>query len=85
MSHLEYTRENIMEDKYAAQKKYAKSNIKKLSGSFPREFVDAFAQACRNQGIKQADIIRRAMQEVIDREEKNSLDLEHQSLQNEEN
>lgn len=69
-----------MEDKYAAQKKYAKNNIKKLSCSFPREFVDAFAEACRNQGIKQAEIVRKAMQEVIDKETKNSLGLVHQGI-----
>lgn len=54
-----------MEDKYKAQKEYAKKNIKKLSCSFPKEFVETFAQACRDQGIKQADVIRSAMNEVI--------------------
>ena len=29
-----------MEDKYKAQKKYAKSNVKKLSCSFNKEFVE---------------------------------------------
>ena len=54
-------------DKYTAQKKYAKSNIKKLSCSFKKEFVDDFADSCRKLNIKQSDVIRKAMQDVIDR------------------
>ncbi len=55
-----------MENKYAAQKKYAKSNIKKLSCSFKKEFVDDFRDACLKLNIKQSDVIRKAMQDVID-------------------
>lgn len=56
-----------MEDKYIAQKKYAKNNIKKLSCSFQKEFVEQFAQSCKTLNIKQSDVIRQAMQEVIDK------------------
>ncbi len=54
-------------DKYTAQKKYAKSNIKKLSCSFKKEFVDDFADSCRKLNIKQSDVIRNAMQDIIDK------------------
>ena len=53
-------------DKYTAQKKYAKSNIKKLSCSFKKEFVDFFADSCIKFNIKQSDVIRKAMQDIID-------------------
>lgn len=59
-----------MEDKYKAQKKYAKSNIKKLSCSYQAEFVDSFREACNKLGIKQAEVIRKAMQQVIDEAKK---------------
>lgn len=55
-----------MEDKYKAQKKYAKNNIKKLSCSYQAEFVDSFREACTKLGIRQAEVIRKTMQEVID-------------------
>lgn len=54
-------------DKYAAQKKYAKKNIKKLSCSFKGEFVDEFRNACLKLNIKQSDVIKKAMQDVIDK------------------
>ena len=47
-----------MDDKYKAQKKYAKSHIKKLSCSYPAEFVDAFRDACNTLGVKQSEVIR---------------------------
>ncbi|WP_282195151.1 hypothetical protein [Thomasclavelia cocleata] len=63
-----------MKDKYAAQKKYAKKNIKKLSCSFQGEFVDEFASSCKKLGIKQSDVIRETMQKIIDQaKQKNPL------------
>lgn len=59
-----------MEDKYAAQKKYGKKNIKKLGCSFNKDLVDEFAEACRKLNIKQTDVIKKAMQEVIDQANK---------------
>ena len=58
--------EVFMENKYVAQKKYAKNNIKKLSCSFQKEFVEEFAISCKSLGVSQAEVIRKAMQEVID-------------------
>ena len=59
------------QDKYAAQKKYAKNNIKKLSCSFQATFVDEFKEACKILGMTQSEVIRKAMQETIDCAAKN--------------
>ena len=56
-----------MENKYAAQKKYAKNNLKKLSCSFKKDFVEEFANSCRKLNIKQSDVIRKTMQDIIDK------------------
>ncbi len=56
-----------MQDKYLSQKKYAKNNIKKLSCSFQKVFVDEFKQACKSLGLTQSEVIRKAMQETIDK------------------
>ena len=61
-----------MEDKYKAQKKYAKSNIKKLSCSFNKDFVDEFKEACQTLGVTQSQIVREAMQNTIERAKKES-------------
>ncbi len=61
-----------MEDKYKAQKKYAKSNIKKLSCSFNKDFVDEFKKACQTLGVTQSQIVREAMQNTIERAKKES-------------
>ena len=55
-----------MDDKYKAQKKYAKSHIKKLGCSYPAEFVDAFKDACKTLGVKQSEVIREAMNKIIE-------------------
>lgn len=60
-------------NKYAKnrpQKKYAKKNIKKLSCSFNKEFVDQFRDACKSLDITQSDVIRQAMQVTIDKANK---------------
>ena len=53
-----------MENKYAAQKKYAKNNLKKLSCS---SLIEEFADSCRKLDIKQSDVIRKAMQDIINK------------------
>ncbi len=59
-----------MDDKYKAQKKYAKKHIKKLGCSYPSEFVDDFRDACKKLKIKQSDVIREAMEAVIEKAKK---------------
>ena len=62
-----------MDDKYKAQKKYAKSHIKKLSCSHPAEFVDAFRDACNTLGVKQSEVIREAMNKIIEQAKESRL------------
>ena len=59
-----------MTDKYKAQKKYAKTHIKKLSCSYPSEFIDEFRNACKELGVKQSDVIRKVMKETIENAKK---------------
>ncbi len=59
-----------MDDKYKAQKKYAKSHIKKLSCSYPAEFVNAFRDACNTLGVKQSEVIRETMNKIIEQANK---------------
>lgn len=67
---LLYINRDNMDDKYKAQKKYAKANIKKLSCSYPSEFVEEFRDACKKLDIKQSDVIREAMEAVIEKAKK---------------
>ncbi len=50
-----------------------KNNIEKLSCSYPTEFVNQFKDTCKNLNIKQAEFIRKTMQQVIDEAEKENL------------
>ena len=59
-----------MDDKYKAQKKYAKKHIKKLGCSYPSEFVDDFRDACKKLKIKQSEVIRKTMEAVIEKAKK---------------
>ena len=59
-----------MEDKYKAQKKYAKDNIKNISCSFKKEFVDEFNEACKTLGVKKAALIRELMEQTIEKAQK---------------
>ncbi|WP_286144691.1 hypothetical protein [Bacteroides caecimuris] len=56
-----------MQDKYQAQKEYAKRNIKKIGCSFQKDFVDEFKIACKGLGISQSEVIKKAMIETIDK------------------
>lgn len=60
-----------MEDKYKAQKNYAKNNIKKVSCSFQKDFVEQFVQSCNELGITQSSVVRKAMQDTIEKAQKN--------------
>ncbi|MDO4663948.1 MAG: hypothetical protein Q4A59_03600 [Erysipelotrichaceae bacterium] len=47
------------------QKKWDKANMKSASVSHKAEFVEEFREALKTLGLKQSDIIRKAMQEII--------------------
>ena len=59
----------IMENKKFDQVKYMrewqKENMKQVKASYKTEFVDEFKEACKKLGIKQSDVIRKAMQDTI--------------------
>lgn len=58
-----------MEEKFNQmkyQEEWKKKNMKRVSALFKNEFVDEFKEACAKLGIKQSDVIRKAMQDVID-------------------
>lgn len=47
-------------------KQWSKENMIRISGSYKKEFVQSFRDACKKLGIKQSDVYREAMQAVID-------------------
>lgn len=53
------------------QKEYTqqwdKKNMKLAGARYKKEFVDEFKEACLKLGLKQSDVFRKAMQEVIDK------------------
>ena len=55
------------QNKYVAS--WKKENMKYVSGAYKNEFVDKFKVACKKLDLKQSDIIRKAMQEVIEKAE----------------
>ncbi len=48
-------------------KEWKKKNMKQVKATYKTEFVDEFKEACSKLGIKQSDVFRKAMQEVIDK------------------
>ena len=53
------------EEKY--KQKWKKENMKQVKASYKTEFVDEFKEACKKLGIKQSDVIRKAMQDTIEK------------------
>lgn len=50
--------------KYMQQ--WQKENMLSVRGAYKKDFVLEFRDACRKLGLKQSDVIRNAMQKVID-------------------
>lgn len=42
-----------------------------ITGKYKKDFVDQFKQACKELGITQSEVFRKAMQETIDKAQKN--------------
>ena len=47
--------------------KWRAENMMRVSATYKNEFVLAFREACQKLGVAQADVIRNAMQEMIDK------------------
>lgn len=45
---------------------WQKDNMKSISVRYNSAFVDEFKKACKSLGLVQSEVIRKAMQEVID-------------------
>lgn len=59
-----------MENKFneeAYKAEWSKKNMKFISAKYKNEFVDEFKEACNKLGLKQSDVFRKAMQEVIEK------------------
>ncbi len=53
-------------DQNAYMNEWKKTNMKSVSFRYKSEFVQEFRVACEKLGLKQSDVIRKAMQDVID-------------------
>ncbi len=58
-----------MENKKFDQAKYMrewqKENMKQVKASYKAEFVEEFKNSCKKLNIKQSDVFRKAMQDII--------------------
>lgn len=61
-------KEEFNQRKY--QQQWDKENIKFVRGGYKAEFVDEFKAACKQLGITQSAVIRKAMEETIKKAEK---------------
>lgn len=52
------------------KREWRKENMKKISVAFKNEFVDQFKESCKILGISQADAIREAMENTIQKANK---------------
>lgn len=51
--------------KYMAE--WQKQNMKQFSVSYKTDFVFAFKEACKKLGVSQSEVIRKAMEETIEK------------------
>lgn len=51
------------------RQEWNKQNMKMVAASYKKEFVDEFKDACKSLGIKQSEVIRKAMEETIEKAE----------------
>ena len=59
-------KEKFNQAKY--MREWQKENMKQVKASYKTEFVDEFKEACKKLGIKQSDVFRKAMQDMIDQQ-----------------
>ena len=50
-----------------------KKNMKSVSASYKTEFVEEFRSALKTLGLKQSDVIREMMQEIIEQANKKEI------------
>lgn len=54
-------------DQAKYMREWQKENMKQVKASYKTEFVDEFKEACKKLGIKQSDVIRKAIQDTIEK------------------
>lgn len=54
-------------------KEWKKKNMKQVKATYKTEFVDEFKAACDKLSLKQSDVFRKAMQEIIDQAKSKSI------------
>ena len=59
--------ENKKFDQVKYMREWQKENMKQVKASYKTEFVDEFKEACKKLGIKQSDVIRKSMQDMIEK------------------
>ena len=57
-------------NKYSAQKKYQKNNMLSISVKYKKDFILEFRQALEKLDLKQSDIFRQAMHDIIEESKK---------------
>lgn len=55
-------------------RQWDKEHMSHITGKYKKDFVDQFKQACKELGITQSEVFRKAMQETIDEAQKNQDD-----------
>lgn len=55
--------EKFNQSKY--QNEWIKTNMRSVSAKYKKEFVEEFKEACTTLNLKQSDVFRDAMQQVI--------------------
>ena len=58
-------KEKFNQAKY--MREWQKENMKQVKASYKTEFVDEFKEAYKKLGIKQSDVFRKAMQDMIEK------------------
>lgn len=56
------------EEKYKVE--WKKENRDTVIAKYNKDFVNEFKEACKKLGVKQLSVIRKAMQEIIDKANK---------------
>ena len=49
---------------------WSKQNMKQVKAQYKADFVDTFKAACATLGVTQSEVIRKAMQETIEKAKK---------------
>lgn len=59
-----------MEKKERPQERYDRANMAMVGAKYKKDFIAEFKEACATLGISQSEVIRKAMQETIEKAKK---------------